>query len=142
MEKEIEALFKKRGVNPTTIRVWVYKELAQTQRPLSLKELEEHMVTAERSTIFRALTLLLQHHLIHGIEDGSGSLKYEICHGHEECTLNDQHAHFYCQTCQRTFCLHHISIPHPELPEGFHAKAVNYMIKGICAECQHKKRNP
>ncbi len=138
MEKEIEELLKKKGVKPTAIRLWVYRELLQSPRPLSLKELDELMVTAERSTIFRTLTLLLQQHLVHGIEDGGGTLKYEICNGHEAFTPNDQHAHFYCKVCQHTFCLHHIPIPQPELPEGFQAHTVNYMIKGICPECKRK----
>ena len=91
----IEDHLAARGVKPTAMRLLVYRELDRARRPLSLRELEERMVTAERSTIFRTLTLLLQHHLVHGIEDGSGALKYEVCHGHEECTLEDQHTHFY-----------------------------------------------
>lgn len=138
METDIEERLKCKGVKPTSMRLWIYKELMEAHHPLSMKELEEKMVTAERSTIFRTLTLLLQHQLIHGIEDGNGTLKYEICHGHEDCTINDQHAHFYCQVCQRTFCLHHIPIPHPTLPKGFHSNSVNYMIKGICPNCAKK----
>jgi len=135
MEHDIALHLEHRGVKPTAMRLLVFQELEKAVRPLSLKELEERMVTAERSTIFRALTLLLQHHLIHGIEDGSGSLRYEICHGHEECTLEDQHTHFFCEQCQRTFCLHDTPIPQVELPEGFCANTINYMIKGICPEC-------
>lgn len=139
MEINIEERLKSKGVKATAMRLWVYKELMQSRYPLSMKELEEKMVTAERSTIFRTLTLLLQHNLVHGIEDGNGTLKYEICRGHEDSTQNDQHAHFYCQVCQRTFCLHHIAIPQPALPDGFMPYSVNYMIKGICSNCSRKE---
>ena len=63
-------------MKPTAMRLLVYRELERSIRPLSLKELEEKMPTAERSTIFRTLSIFLQHHLIHAIEDGSGALRY------------------------------------------------------------------
>ena len=138
MDDDISLRLLSRGVKPTSMRVWVYRELEKSLHPLSLRELEEKMLTADRSTIFRTLTLLLQHHLVHGIEDGSGALKYEVCHGHEECTLEDQHTHFYCEKCHRTYCLRDTHIPHVELPEGFVASTVNYMIKGTCAACNMK----
>lgn len=136
MNQDIITHMEQRGVKPTAMRLLVFQELAKAVRPLSLKELEERMVTADRSTIFRTLTLLLQHHLVHGIEDGSGSLRYEVCHGHHECTLEDQHSHFYCERCHRTFCFHDTPVPVIALPDGFEATAINYMIKGICPECR------
>lgn len=137
--EDYEHKLSERGVKPTAMRLLVYQELDKARHPLSLKDLEERMVTADRSTIFRTLTLLLQHHLVHGIEDGSGALKYEICHGHHECTLQDQHSHFYCEQCQRTFCLHDTPIPLVDLPQGFRAITINYMIKGICPQCSQKE---
>ena len=133
---DIEKHLKQRGVKLTAMRLLVYEELAKAIRPLSLRELEERMQTAERSTIFRTLTLLLDHHLIHAIEDGSGSLRYEICHGHDDCTLNDQHTHFYCERCHRTYCFHEKKIPQVSLPEGFQMTSINYMIKGLCPNCK------
>ena len=124
-----------RGIKPTAMRMLVVRELERAKRPLSLKELEERMVTAERSTIFRVLNLFHEHHLVHVIEDGSGAVKYELCHGREDCTLNDQHPHFYCERCQRTYCLHDTPLPLIPLPSGFHADTINYLIKGICPQC-------
>lgn len=138
-EKELEQRMEQQGIKPTAMRLLVYKELERSARPLSLKELEERMETAERSTIFRTLSLFLQHHLIHGIEDGSGALRYEMCTSSNHHIHDDQHGHFYCECCQRTFCLHGIPVPHVSMPEGFIAIAVNLMIKGICPECQKNK---
>lgn len=132
---EIEQRLEHRGVKLTAMRLLVYEELERAQRPLSLRELEERMQTAERSTIFRTLTLLLEHHLVHSIEDGSGSLRYEICHGHDDCTPDDQHTHFYCERCHRTFCFRETKIPQVELPEGFQMSSINYMVKGLCPDC-------
>ena len=47
--------------------------------PASLFELEAELETLDKSTISRSLALLLEHHAIHSFEDGSGSIKYEIC---------------------------------------------------------------
>ena len=136
---ELEHRLEHRGVKLTAMRLLVYQELEQAHRPLSLRELEDRMQTAERSTIFRTLTLLLQHHLIHAIEDGSGSLRYEVCEGEEECTLNDQHIHFYCEHCHRTFCLQDKKIPQVSLPEGFQISSINFMVKGLCPSCATRK---
>lgn len=132
---EIEERLEHRGVRLTAMRLLVYEELEKARRPLSLRELEERMPTAERSTIFRTLTLLLQHRLIHDIEDGSGALRYEVCHGHDACTPDDHHIHFYCERCHRTFCFRETRIPQVRLPEGFQMSGINYMVKGLCPSC-------
>lgn len=129
------------GVKPTAMRLLVYRQLERSARPLSLKELEERMPLAERSTIFRTLTIFLQHHLIHGIEDGSGALRYELCTSDSHHTHDDQHGHFYCECCQRTFCLHDIPVPQVTLPTGFEPTAISLMIKGICPECRRKAKH-
>lgn len=93
--EDIASRLSGRGVKPTAMRILVYKTLMDCVRPVSLREIDDKMVTAERSTIFRTLTLLLQQGLIHAIEDGSGAVRYEVCHGHDHCSLDDQHAHFF-----------------------------------------------
>ena len=133
--EDIASRLSGRGVKPTAMRILVYKTLMDCVRPVSLREIDDKMATAERSTIFRTLTLLLQQGLIHAIEDGSGAVRYEVCHGHDHCSLDDQHAHFFCTVCQRTFCLHDVGIPHPMVPGGFHVTQVNYLLKGICPAC-------
>ena len=132
---DIEHHLEQRGIKLTAMRLLVYQELEHAHRPLSLRELEDRMPTAERSTIFRTLTLLLDHHAIHAIEDGSGSLRYEACHGDDECTLEDQHIHFYCERCHRTYCFYDKKIPQVSLPEGFQMSSINYMVKGLCPAC-------
>jgi Fur family ferric uptake transcriptional regulator len=46
--------------------------------------------------------------------------------------------HFYCEHCQRTMCLHDVAIPDVALPEGFTLSSANFVLKGICAECQQQ----
>lgn len=105
-----------------------------------MADLEEKLDTVDKSTIFRTLTLFLSHHLIHGVDDGSGSLKYAVCEDCCMCTVEDQHMHFYCERCHKTYCIRSVHAPSVTLPEGFMQTGINYVIKGICADCAvHKK---
>lgn len=131
---------EEKGIHPTAIRLLVLERMMQEQRAVSIPELEVMLDTVDKSSIFRTLTLFLKHDLIHAIEDGSGALKYEICEGMHECTIEDMHPHFYCESCHRTFCLKEIPVPSIELPEDFHMHFVNYMVKGICKDCAEHHR--
>lgn len=124
-----------RGVKPTSTRILVYRALAEHRHPMSLRELDDVLDTVDRSSIFRTLTLLLEHHLVHVIADGTGVALYEVCEGDDHCSLDDQHIHFYCLRCQRTYCFHSLHIPSIELPEGFVMEGVNYLVKGVCPNC-------
>ena len=130
-----------RGVKPTSTRLLVYRALAESRHSLSLRDLDDRLDTVDRSTIFRTLTLLLAHHLVHAIEDGTGVTRYEACEGDDDCSLDDQHVHFYCRVCQRTFCFHRLHIPHLQMPEGFTMEGVNFVVKGVCPDCAQSGHN-
>ena len=103
---------------------------------MSLSELEYKILSIDKSGVFRTLALFREHHLVHVLEDGGDGVRYELCHshdGHQED--DDQHVHFYCEHCHRTFCLHDTPIPAVTLPEGYELLSINYMVKGICPEC-------
>ncbi len=137
MSQEIfeEKLISK-GVNITAARLLIFRKMAEIDSPVSLADLERELDTVDKSTIFRSLSTLLEHHAIHAFEDGSGSTKYEICHSCEEdCHIEDRHIHFYCEKCRRTICIDETKIPIVPLPDGFAATSINYTIKGICADC-------
>ena len=123
------------GVKPTANRIVVVKALAAADRPMSLAELERKILTIDKSGIFRALTLFREHHLVHVIEGGTEGVKYELCHSHDHENDEDLHPHFYCEQCQKTFCLDHLELPDVVLPEGFEPHSMNLIIKGRCPEC-------
>lgn len=133
---DAEALLEKRGVRPTANRILVLRELMRATHPISLADLETAMgYCMDRASIFRVLELFAERDVVHVIEDGSRSLKYELCHSERCHTIADQHVHFYCERCRKTYCFEEISVPVVPVPEGFRAHAVNYMIKGICPKC-------
>ena len=129
-----------RDIKPTAMRLLILRTMMEMKRAVSVTDLEDKLDTVDKSTIFRTLTLFLSHHLIHGVDDGSGSLKYAVC---EDCcmrTVEDQHMHFYCEQCHKTYCIRSVHAPTVNLPEGFMQTGINYVIKGICADCAvHQK---
>lgn len=133
----IEKLEKK-GVRATSIRIIVLDALMSSSRAMSLSDLETVLDTVDKSSIFRSLEIFEKHHVVHSIDDGTGSIKYEVCEGEDECTVSDMHTHFYCEKCNRTYCLKDIEVPVVSLPEGFELHSVNYIVKGICKDCSRK----
>lgn len=128
--------FQHKGIRPTAVRLLVARVLAEATTPLSLSDIEGTLDTAPKSTIFRALNLFLEHHLVHGFEDGSGSFKYELRDNDGLSGASGMHVHFFCERCNRTYCFKDKQIPSIELPDGFSMNSVNYMIKGICDKCK------
>lgn len=131
-------LLQQHGIKPTSNRILVVKALAGEEHPSSLTELEEKIVSVDKSGIFRALTLFRANHLVHAIEDGEGAIRYELCLSEGDDADDDMHVHFYCERCHKLFCLYDTPIPHVRVPEGFSSESANYVIKGICADCNKK----
>lgn len=126
----------------------VYEELKKSRYALSLTDLEAHLGTVDKSSIFRTLSLFLKHHLVHCVEDGSGMLKYALCPPECHCgedeyreELDDLHTHFHCERCGHTFCLRGLPVPRVTLPEGFVLNTANYVLAGLCPDCAHKRHN-
>lgn len=124
-----------RGINPTAIRILVFKAMLEFAQAFSLSDLEMALDTVDKSTLFRTINLFHDKLLIHSINDGSGSMKYSVCSNHCMCELKDLHVHFYCNHCHKTYCLESISIPTVKLPEQFLLESVNFVMKGLCKEC-------
>lgn len=127
-----------KGIRPTANRILVMKTLMGEQNPQSLGNLERKMVSMDKSSIFRTLTLFLEHDVVHAFEDGRGVLCYELCEEKGACDHHDGHIHFYCESCQRSFCMEDIHIPSFELPEGFYPHSISFVIKGECPDCRKK----
>lgn len=136
--KTIEEIFEQKGIRITPNRLLVARCLNDYQYPVSMAELEDKIVTIDKSSLFRVLTLFVDKDMVHVIDDGSGSLRYELCRGEHGHTLDDMHIHFKCESCGRIYCLESEHIPAINLPDGFSLFTVNFVGKGICAECSAK----
>ena len=132
---ELEELFARHGIKPTANRLLIARALEGAGRPLSLMELEARLETIDKSNVFRALTTFREAHLVHVLEDAGDGVRYELCHSHGEEHDEDVHVHFYCTRCRRTYCLEDTPVPPVQVPEGYQAQSVSYLIKGICPQC-------
>lgn len=133
---DVEDILTRKEVKPTSNRILVMRELIKASHPVSLADLEISLgFLMDKASIFRVLELFSEKDIIHVIEDGSRSLKYELCHSGTHHTIADQHVHFYCERCKETYCFEDVSVPLVNIPEGFSPHAINYMIKGICPKC-------
>lgn len=136
--KQIAEFLDNAGITPTPVRVLVYRCLKDSESPLSLADIENSLITVDKSTVSRTLTILKKHDLVHAFNDGSGSVKYEICkrvHSHHH---DDFHVHFHCEICGKTLCLNDVAIPSVKLPEGYEVRDANYVITGCCSDCANK----
>lgn len=127
-----------KGIRPTANRILVMKTLMGEQNPQSLSNLERKMVSMDKSSIFRTLTLFLEHDVVHAFEDGRGVLCYELCEEKGACDHHDGHIHFYCESCQRSFCMEDIHIPSFEPARRLYPHSISFVIKGECPDCRKK----
>ena len=126
------------GILPTPVRILVLNCIIEATSPVSLTDIQYSLETVDKSSISRALNLFKSKHLVHFFDDGSGSVKYEICDHPEHKEANDSHVHFHCLKCGETFCLHNIKIPDITLPEGFSQESATFILKGYCKSCKRK----
>jgi Fur family transcriptional regulator, ferric uptake regulator len=124
---------KRHGVKPTAVRSLVWREVQQQSETFTLADMERWMPTMDRSSIFRALKLFAECHLLHMVDDGTGLQKYCVCRCKSTHHLN--HIHFTCLHCGKTYCLEDYAIPIVELPDGFYTSEVEYIVKGVCPNC-------
>ena len=129
-------ILSKHGIKPTANRLLIFAAMKKLGNTFSLNDLEEDLLTIDKSTIFRTLVLFLEQHLIHSVEDGSGSLKYCVCHREGDCLPEEFHCHFFCEACRRTFCLEEVYPPVVDIPPGYSAHEIHYLLKGLCAGCR------
>jgi Fur family ferric uptake transcriptional regulator len=139
MNEAIEKRLADRGIQPTAMRQLVLEYLSAQENALSLTDLERGMAHTDRTTLYRTLKTFESKGLIHGIDDGTGAVKYGVCEDTcEPVRHRDLHLHFHCLECGETTCLPAIAIPEPDLPDGYIVHELNLIAKGICPPCTTK----
>ena len=134
-----EETLHKAGVRVTAVRLMIWRHVRhESQGIFSLADLEEAMPTVDKSTLFRTITLFSDAHLLHTVDDSSGSQKYCVCH-HDDTRLCTGHVHLTCRLCHKTLCLTNVKIPRVSLPNGFQPEETEYVVKGVCPHCRAKR---
>ena len=138
MDQDIESYFEQKGVKPTANRILVLKALRGEEHPVTLTDLELTLSPMDKSSIFRVLTLFLEQDIVHAFEDGRGLLNYELCGSEGPCDRQDEHIHFYCESCRQSFCMDDLPLPEMELPAGYTPHSLSFVIKGECPRCRRR----
>jgi Fur family ferric uptake transcriptional regulator len=71
------------------------------------------------------------------VVDTSEVVRYAACS--IECSADvhfDNHVHFKCTSCRHIYCLKQVAIPAVTLPAQFQAITRDYLLGGVCRECQ------
>ncbi|MCC8071875.1 MAG: transcriptional repressor [Bacteroidales bacterium] len=131
-----EQIFSNKGLRPTANRILVLRAIRTHHHPVSLGCLEENLPTLDKASIFRALRDMAEADVLHTIDDGTGSLKYEECSSLSGCHPEENHIHFTCERCGETICLEDVSVPRVKLPEEYEVHHLTYLVKGICPKCR------
>lgn len=136
LKEEVIDKLKAKGLKPTTNRMLILESLMKKQIPMSLTDIEQELVTMDKSSIYRVMELFLQNDVVDSFEDGRGVQMYELCQAQGHCDNTDAHLHFYCQKCHKSYCLKELKPAAFKLPAGFKANSFSFVIRGICDKCQ------
>jgi len=134
--KQTEAILKQYRLRVTGTRKQVLQIfLLKEGKAISHQQLETQVGDSDRVTLYRTLKTFQDQGLIHQVQDGSGTLKYALCH--EACNHVehfDNHAHFYCKACKETICLDEVNAT-LTAPNGYQLNETHILMKGLCDNC-------
>jgi len=132
--KDIEQKLTNKNTNPTSMRILVYDFLEQQKSAFSLSEIENHLDTADRTTIYRTLKTFQNKGIVHSIQENN-TTKYMLCATDCDGQVHyDSHLHFYCKICKQTTCKVDVEIPKIK-HDKFRIDEVKLFAKGICENC-------
>ncbi len=133
-DNNTEARLLNKKTTPTSMRILVYDFLSRQNTALSLSEIEQGFVHADRTTIYRTLKTFEEKCIVHSIQENN-TTRYILCADDcEEQTYKHQHLHFYCKICKQTTCKEDFKIPESS-NLNVRIDEVRFFAKGICENC-------
>ncbi|RPD45848.1 transcriptional repressor [Hymenobacter sediminis] len=134
----LTSMLAQHGLRQTPVRRGVLRLLTGSPFALTSHELEQALgADTDRITLYRTLKTFEEKGLIHRVIDNTDVIRYAACSDHcSEHAHSDDHVHFKCTQCQHTYCLDHVTIPPVLLPHGFQVESRDYLLAGVCQQCQ------
>lgn len=134
----LNQLLKRHGLRLTPTRRAVLQVIAASPFALSGHEVEQQLCPdTDRITLYRTLKSFEESGLVHRVRDLTDIIRYAACS--IECSAQahfDNHVHFKCTACEHIYCLNQVAIPAVALPDKFEAQSRDYLLAGVCRECQ------
>ena len=135
-----EHLLKDHKIRITPIRKAVIRLFLDKDHALTHQFIEQHLtIPFDRVTLYRTLKTFEDKGVIHRIVNDKDTIEYALCKdqcGHNDHKHMDNHLHFQCEACKKTFCLEEINIPSINIPENYSIKTVQMLAVGTCERCQ------
>ena len=129
-------LLKNHSLRKTPGRIDILEEFMNANYALSHKDIENSLGNKyDRVTLYRIMSGFEESGLIHRVFDGETTIKYALCnHNCDNDHHQDNHIHFQCESCGKTFCLD-FELPNIVLPKNYKMNELNVLAKGKCASC-------
>jgi Fur family ferric uptake transcriptional regulator len=138
----IEELLKRHRLSSTTIREDMLKVFIESRSPISMNELKEKMKRdCDRVTLYRNLKSFTKKGILHEVYLDKQESRFVL----PENILNPEmeyaeHLHFKCTKCDMVKCLTDQEIMDIALPEGFKMLEANFVVFGLCDNCNLNKQ--
>ena len=137
MENFKELLHNKK-MKATPVRLDLLRVFTENKHALSHSELEKLMKeTGDRVTVYRSINAFEEKGIIHKAIEEEGVARYALCHA--SCTEEhhkDDHIHFNCEKCRKTYCWYDSKMPGISIPEGYKVTQQKIVLQGVCPNCK------
>lgn len=127
-------LLKNNGFTCTQSRIRLLEVLCKAEHALSENEIEERIAgKINKTTIYRNLASMAEKGMVEKIQlDDCIKYKLNLANG---SVLKKNHIHFHCRECDKVLCLDDLVVKDYPLPEGFDKLENQFLIIGICKDC-------
>ncbi len=129
-------LLKTHGLKVTETRLNVLGQFFEHDHALTHQDLESALPQFDRVTLYRTLNSFESKGITHKVLGSKGVAKFALCkHQCDEHGHHDNHFHFHCTNCEKTYCLDESLKQEIKLPKGFVMHDVRLNVRGVCEEC-------
>lgn len=131
-------ILKRNGLSVTASRTKILDLFLAAEGALAHADIEKNTDAAyDRVTVYRTLQTFVEKGIVHQIPTTDNSILYALCKQDcEEGHHHDNHVHFVCNQCEKTFCLDDVIVPEVKLPKGFTPVEASMIVSGVCIDCK------
>ena len=137
-EKDYLALLAKREIQPTAIRILVLQAMLKAGRSVSYSIWKICWIRLTNPLSSAPSPFSFLHHLIHSIDDGTGSFKYAVCSASCSCEVNDLHHSFSLRELQQDILLPEYPTPVVQVSGRIYAEqhqlCTERALSGMCGK--------
>ncbi len=133
-------LLKSKNIRETAFRLKVLEILLAEKKPLTVEEIEKQLGKFDRITLYRTIKTFEDKGVIHEIVIAGQPKRIALCTS--TCSEGEhhhhlEHIHFFCESCNETYCIEEVEIPKINIP-NHEINSFDFQMKGVCEVCLNK----